>query len=197
VKELAEAGIDDDDNALVGLADSILQQHRVSARLRDVLCHVFFDLQAQGAPPAPTLKAFLALYNRESADTVEVTTMTRGASTAYGAPDFDTYTTEIMPKKAYEYLSLIGPLCNDVEDGTDFVNAQTEVKPATVSIPAEKWFTSREAGGMWRSVLEDAEDEGRSYDYFVKHYNDADRDARVLAIWVGDGGEEDEEDEDE
>lgn len=198
-KEMHDAGIDNEDlldNLLhhrpTGVADSVKES------ALGVLCHVFFDLLEKDQPPAPTLKEFLGTYKNllESKDTVEVFTRVKTASKKRGSVDHDLHEHEheLMPKMAVEYLDLVNP-SEDLGDGYmwNWYRLQNEFKPVWISIAPEEWLTSR-VGGRWRECITTAADDGASYTYFVKHYKDADRDARTLAIWNLMDDDEEEED---
>lgn len=184
-----DAGIDNNDlldNLLyhrpTGVADSVKESPL------GVLCHVFFDLLEKDQPPAPTLKEFLGTYENllESKDTVEVFTRVRDSA------DHDLYEHELMPKMAVEYLDLVDPIADhDVgeDNACNWNDMHKEFKPVWASIAPEKWLVHRDTG-RWANCIATAEDDGASYAYFVKHYKDADRDARTRAIWNGDNDDD-------
>ncbi len=178
-KECADVGID---NEL--LLNGMLYDRKtgVSRNIAQsplgLLCHVFFDLLEKDQLPSPTLKEFLAQYPSvlESKDTVEVRVCIERA-------DFEKYEIELMPKLALEYLDLVDPIELIGDDMYSWNSLYKEMTPTWTSIAPEKWLS---IGGRWSNCIATAEDQGASYDYFVKHYTDEDRDARTRAIWVGD-----------
>jgi hypothetical protein len=161
-KEFANAGIHDADlleavqrrESGRDASSSFLPLHLDERTAVGTLCYVFFDLLASGAQPVATLKEFLALYNQESLDTVEVRTTILSDLTPHGTPEYYQFESEIMPKKALEYLNLVRPMCMDYDDGVCFTYANTTILPVAAerSIPAEKWLKHYDCG-RWRDGI--------------------------------------------
>ena len=191
-KEFANAGVNDKD--LLALIQERMETRNRAAPPKtdselELLCYIFFDLTARGPLPMfPTLDSFLSRYHQECLTTVEVITTIVHSGLGCSEPDDPLFDLEIMPKTALEFLKLVNPRLSEEDKGLDGEMSRTpfrerlrETRPTKCSIAARRW-PNHPLAGRWAQIVQ-LVDEGDSYMYFLEHYMDADRDARVLDMW--------------
>ncbi len=182
IEEICERHFATDDTDIVPLPPlDKCQRHELA-----LLCHVYCDLKAVGVAPVPPLKAFLTTYLSESRDTVTVESYVEGGSFTPDRVERDS-----MPFKALEFLRLVNPVIQDLQNGrgnvcwgeVEFKCSENGVRPALVSIPPAEWLTHKDSKyGFWLQEVEE-HDKGASYVYFLEHYTDKDRDEKTRALW--------------